>query len=255
MPLMSDKRVSRLLLWAAFVLAVVVVVEIIAGIGAVCALADPSALPRYCLYFNALKDWQTFLAATLGFGGLIWVARQGYAGILLSTKHADDLAKRAAQLAVDRDEEQRSHELRALPRSLAAETAAVGDQASMFSGSLQTAISGKGVSKFGIDLGPLPAAVYSANTGRIGLLGEILAPIVVRFYGRLRATENQFEVCGRLPGETVPNDLVTGLALSLRAIAQQAQALSRLLTEFADDPDSTLTISAVLAWDDGTATG
>ena len=94
MPLMSDKRISRLLLWAAFVLAVVVVVEIIAGIGAVCALADPSALPRYCLYFNALKDWQTFLAAGLGFGGLIWVARRGYAGIIRSTEHAAELALR-----------------------------------------------------------------------------------------------------------------------------------------------------------------
>lgn len=224
--------------------------------GAPC-VTDASPKPWHCPYYDVLEDWQTFFAAGLGFAGLIWVARQGYAGILLSTKHADDLAKRAAELALDRDEEQRLYELRALARALAAEAAEIGVAANEFRKSLiQILDREEKVHPRTMGACVFPTTIYEANANVIGQLGDVLAPAVVALYGETKTAENLFRIASQLPDSSrLTPDAVDKTVNRLERIREMAQYRSKRLKAFADSLDKTSATPAPLASDDAAATG
>ena len=236
-------------------LTLVAVVAVAAVIGASCTQFAPDQPWWICLFYAEVREWQTFLAAALGFAGLIWVARQGYAGILHSTKHADDLAKRAANLALQLAHEQRSYELHGLARALAAEVASVRFVAETLRNSLKEALKGGRVVRTpSLGVGQFPVAVYHANTSVVGKLGEGLAQQVVEFYGHIANVDHRLRLFSQLPATDLPTKTAETIVTLFDILLRKADEVSMDLNTFADGLEKTSATPAAPASDDATAT-
>ncbi len=242
-------------------LTLVAVVAVAAVIGAACTQHAPDQPWWICLFYAEVREWQTFLAAGLGFAGLIWVARSGYRGIIHSTEEAAKLTERAAKLALDRDEKRRSYELQALARALAAEIVTVRVVTATLRKSLKNTLkAGGAVHAPLVGLMVFPVAVYHANTSVIGRLGEGLAERVVDFYGLVVNAENSLRQLSRSFATDLPIEATQAIVNLLDSLLKKADELveadenSMDLNTFADGLEKTSATPAAPASDDATAT-
>lgn len=138
------------------------------------------------VFYNFVKDFQTLIGAAVGFGGLIWVTRQGFREARKSREHQ-------AKLDRDRDENLRKVEAKILASAIHGELVAIIATCKSHNIWLQDMVPRledlharypKG--KMPLAIWPaLRASIFEANAGRIGMLGPVLAYDVAWIYSTL----------------------------------------------------------------------
>ena len=177
----------------------------------------------FWMFYSELKDWQTAIAALLGFGGLIWA-------VTLS-----------ARKQRERDEHIRDQEIRAMARGLKSEIFNITRSLKASTDAIERRTNEKNAlsRQFSVPVvifeemyAPPTPQLYERCLEKIGFLPDKTSKVVMSYYDKLTEVKNSFSGTVRAYREKMDLEDVQYIANTYKDLSAHAQGAMASLDQF-----------------------